>query len=62
VTWQTIVVCGACYRVRHDTDDQLVDRPVRLREHTELCHDCGGEGADIPIRANTTTHNEKEDE
>jgi hypothetical protein len=60
VPWQTIVVCEPCYKVRHDTDDQLVDRPTRFREHTERCHDCGGEGANIPIRAQVTTHMKEE--
>lgn len=61
MTWQTIVVCTACYQVRQDTDDMLIDRPVRFREHKERCHDCGSHDADIPIRANITTTHKKEE-
>ena len=43
-------------------DDQLVDRPVHMRGATELCHDCGGDGADIPIRANINNNPQQEEE
>jgi hypothetical protein len=57
--WQTIVVCSDCYDHRRDTDEQLIDRPVRLKEK-DRCHDCGSENANIPIRVATTTHKKEE--
>lgn len=62
MTWQTIMVCRECYGIRRDEDDQLIDRPAIWLGDPEICHDCGGAGADIPIRANViTTHNQKEE-
>jgi hypothetical protein len=59
MTWRTIMVCGECYGIRRDTDDQLIDRPSRWLGDPEICHDCGSPGADIPIRANVNPQSER---
>jgi hypothetical protein len=52
----TTVVCrygNELHAITRECENiELVDHPVRMRaEFVENCHDCGSEGADIPIRA-----------